>query len=135
MQFTKMNPPMNVLVLVVLSFFMLVGASSSAEKREPQDVFAPTIITPNNNTVWPAKSTQLVVWDVSNPPAQITNSVGQIRLVVNSLITPVILADNFSILLGNITVIVPWVTPGLYQIVLFGDSGDSSQLFSITAAA
>lgn len=47
----------------------------------------------------------------------------------------VILAENFSILLGRIEVTVPWVEDGSdYQIVLFGDSGNFSPTFTINGA-
>jgi len=51
------------------------------------------------------------------------------------LTTPVILADKFDILLGRITVQVPWVVDGDdYQLVLFGDSGNFSPQFTITGS-
>ncbi|KAK7016151.1 hypothetical protein R3P38DRAFT_3276413 [Favolaschia claudopus] len=71
--------------------------------------------------------------DNSNPPKQVTNKIGRIMLHKGDLTTPVILADNFSILLGHIEVTVPWVEDGSdYQIVLFGDSGNFSPLFTIS---
>jgi hypothetical protein len=99
-----------------------------------RDVFVPEILTPEAGDSWVIGETQSVTWNVSSPPAQITNTVGQILLRKGERTQNVTLAANFSILAGNVSFIVPPVTPDDgYSIVLFGDSGNFSPLFSIVA--
>jgi hypothetical protein len=43
----------------------------------------------------------------------------------------VILAKDFDPLAGSAQVTVPWVVNGTYSIVLFGDSGNDSEDFTI----
>jgi len=76
-----------------------------------------------------------VTWDTSEAPVNITNKIGTILLNKSGETTPVVLANNFSILLGRIEVTVPWVLDGDdYQVVLFGDSGNFSTDFTITGS-
>ncbi|KAI5886089.1 uncharacterized protein SCHCODRAFT_02603309 [Schizophyllum commune H4-8] len=97
-----------------------------------RDVYAPPVTYPSNGTVWKPFEKHNVTWDVSDPPKQITNPVGTIRLVKDDRITPLILADNFDILLGTYEVTVPWVETGdNYRILLFGDSGNWGDEFTI----
>ncbi|KAJ6582367.1 hypothetical protein B0H19DRAFT_877952, partial [Mycena capillaripes] len=98
----------------------------------PRDVYVPPVLYPHDGTVWTVGQRHNVTWDNSDPPVNITNKVGRIMLRKGGLTTPVILEENFSILLGRIEVTVPWVLDGSdYQIVLFGDSGNFSPLFTI----
>ncbi|KAJ3762404.1 hypothetical protein EV360DRAFT_35793 [Lentinula raphanica] len=102
-----------------------------------RDVAVPQILTPTAGDTWVIGDTQSVTWNVSSLPAQITNPVGQIllrkgELTQNGMLT---LAGNFSIRAGNVSFIVPSVTPDDdYSIVLFGDSGNFSPEFSIVSA-
>ncbi|KAJ7289392.1 hypothetical protein C8J57DRAFT_431263 [Mycena rebaudengoi] len=122
-------------VFAVLSASVFISGNASPVGLEARDVFVPPILTPRAGTVWTVGQTQHVTWDVTNPPKQITNGIGRIMLRKGELTTPVILADNFSILLGKIKVKVPWVVDGDdYALVLFGDSGNFSGNITIKSA-
>ncbi|KAJ3504104.1 hypothetical protein NMY22_g18033 [Coprinellus aureogranulatus] len=116
-------------------FSTLVAAAPILEKR---DVFVPPVIAPAEGAVWPKGTEQVVEWDVSSPPAQITNKQG--RIVLRSLATERLLldeplAEGFDILEGSQPVTVPTNIPvGQYQIVLFGDSGNWGPTFNIVDA-
>lgn len=118
------------------SFFALMSllALAMSVPLQKRDVFVPPVLDPHQGTVWYVGQQAEVVWDTSNAPAQITNSEGQIYLVVNNLIDfDYLLANDFNILDGSVMVTVPDVPTGIYAIVLFGDSGNFSQNFTIIA--
>ncbi|KAJ7085006.1 hypothetical protein C8R43DRAFT_1051636 [Mycena crocata] len=123
-------------VLALLSVTVLAGTAQAMPLTlETRDVFVPPVTYPHAGTVWSVGQRHNVTWDASNPPKQITNGIGRIMLRKGDLTTPVILQENFSILLGRIEVTVPWVLEGNdYKIVLFGDSGNFSPNFTITGA-
>ncbi|KII94906.1 hypothetical protein PLICRDRAFT_33734 [Plicaturopsis crispa FD-325 SS-3] len=99
---------------------------------ELRDVFVPPITYPHAGTHWYSGQTHNVTWDTSNAPKQITNKVGKIILRFDDISSPLILAENFDILLGRIEVAVPLLeSRSDYQLVLFGDSGNFSPDFSI----
>ncbi|KII88235.1 hypothetical protein PLICRDRAFT_41383 [Plicaturopsis crispa FD-325 SS-3] len=112
-----------------------VVSSVAASPLSAQDVYAPPITSPTTGTIWTRAATQTVTWDVSNPPANITNRYGLIKLVRTRSTVPEndTLAEGFDILLGSIEVQVPDSIPPSddYQIVLYGDSGDRSPEFQI----
>ncbi|KAK0481205.1 hypothetical protein EDD18DRAFT_1085393 [Armillaria luteobubalina] len=110
---------------------LFAGASASAAVR--RDIFDPPILSPSTGTTWTVNTTQTVSWDTSNPPNSITDrNHSSIRLIKGGRQLPVVLADEFDILLGKIDVVVPWVIEGDdYAIVLFGDSGNRGEEFSI----
>ncbi|KAJ7034418.1 hypothetical protein C8F04DRAFT_573378 [Mycena alexandri] len=121
------------------TIFTLLSAAALAAVQAtplaPRDVYVPPILYPHAGTVWSVGQRHNVTWDNTNPPVNITNKVGRIMLRKSGLTTPVILAENFSILLGRIEVTVPWVIDGTdYQLVLFGDSGNFSPDFTINGA-
>jgi len=129
MKFTTVFTNFSVFSLSVLS---LVNSSPLAITS--RDVYVPPILSPTSDAVWTIGTVQTVTWNVSNPPAQITNPVGQILLRQGDRTTNIVLAGNFSILLGSINVTVPSVSPAAdYSVVLFGDSGNFSPTFSIEA--
>lgn len=106
-------------VFTLLALFStLVAAAPILEKR---DVFVPPVLVPAEGAVWPKGTEQVVEWDVSSPPQQITNAKG--RIVLRSLATERLLldkplAEGFDILDGSKTVTVPTdVAAGQYQIV------------------
>jgi len=102
---------------------------------QTRDVFVPPITYPTNTTVWNKGEEHNVTWDISQAPVNITNKFGRIQLRQGDLTTPLVLADGFDILLGTISVTVPWVITGSdYQLVLFGDSGNFSPEFTINGA-
>jgi len=112
--------------LLLISFLTVIAAP-----LQPRDVYVPPVLYPHQGTVWIVGSQHHVIWDTSNPPAKITNKDGQIWLRKDGL-TTVLLAENFDILLGKYEITVPCVEDGNdYQIVLFGDSGNFSQEFTI----
>ncbi|KAF9034239.1 hypothetical protein BDZ89DRAFT_983715 [Hymenopellis radicata] len=124
---------MNFTSLILFYVAALVSIVAAAPMRlSTRDVFVPPVLTPDAATTWTVNSTVTVTWDVSDPPAQITNKLGSIRLRKADRALPLVLADGFDILLGQIDVTVPWVVAGTdYSIVLFGDSGNWSPDFSI----
>ncbi|KAJ7923454.1 hypothetical protein B0H13DRAFT_2230169 [Mycena leptocephala] len=121
------------------TLFTLLSAAALAAVQAtplmPRDVYVPPVLYPHNGTVWFVGQRHNVTWDNTNPPVNITNKIGRIMLRKGGLTTPVILQENFSILLGRIEVTVPWVDDGSdYQVVLFGDSGNFSPFFTISGA-
>ncbi|KAJ7103865.1 hypothetical protein C8R44DRAFT_715949 [Mycena epipterygia] len=122
-------------VLTLLSAAALTAVQATPLTIETRDVFTPPVTYPHAGTVWYVGQTHNVTWDTSDHPVNITNKIGRIMLRKDGLTTPVILQENFSILLGRIEVKVPWVEDGNdYQLVLFGDSGNFSPLFTINGA-
>ncbi|KAI0641153.1 hypothetical protein C8Q79DRAFT_992077 [Trametes meyenii] len=120
-----------VLVALFGVFFQLAAALPVIE-LEKRDVYAPPVLYPHAGTVWYKGQRHNVTWDVSDPPVNITNKVGTIFLRKSNQITPLILEKGFDILLGRIEVTVPWVIEGNdYSVVLFGDSGNWGQDFTI----
>jgi len=122
---------MKLFVLFLLSLFSFVFSLPLLVR----DVYDPQVLYPNNTTVWAAGEKHHVVWDTSNPPEQITNTIGEVYLRKGDL-TDVDhpLASNFSILLGRIEIQVPDVEPDNdYRIVLMGDSGNWSPEFTIVS--
>ncbi|CCM01907.1 uncharacterized protein FIBRA_03978 [Fibroporia radiculosa] len=119
---------------ILFVLFSLVAFVSALPVHIARDVWDPPIISPNATTVWIVGQKYNVTWNTTNPPSQITNTVGRVVLAANGLEdyeNP--LAANFSILLGSIEVTCPNVTAGNdYAIVLFGDSGNFSPNFTIT---
>ncbi|KAJ2912625.1 hypothetical protein MD484_g7791, partial [Candolleomyces efflorescens] len=120
-------------IFTILTFFsMLSLAAPISEKR---DVFVPPVLEPAAGTIWQKGSNETVVWDVSNPPAQITNKLG--RIYLRSVEQEIILLDQplatgFDILVGQQEVTVPTdLASGEYQVVLFGDSGNWGPVFNI----
>ncbi|OJT03527.1 hypothetical protein TRAPUB_5806 [Trametes pubescens] len=124
----------NCLLVLVALFGILfqLAAAMPLTGLEKRVVYTPPVLYPHAGTVWYKGQTHNVTWDVSDPPANITNKIASLMLRKGELPTPLILAENFDILLGRIEVTVPWVTEGDdYIVVLFGDSGDWSEEFNI----
>ncbi|KAI8986070.1 hypothetical protein BD414DRAFT_578180 [Trametes punicea] len=113
-----------------LLFFSLVSALPLAVR----DAYAPPVTYPHAGTAWKVGQYHNVTWDTSNAPSQITNQEGQVVLAKGGVLDyehP--LAKNFDILSGHVEIQVPNVEPGDdYTIVLFGDSGNDSDAFTIT---
>ncbi|KAK0184937.1 hypothetical protein F5146DRAFT_1114126 [Armillaria mellea] len=121
------------LLFALVSLFTVVFAMPvNLDKR---DVFVPPILYPHSGTVWTINQRHNVTWDTSNAPVNITNSRGIIMLRKDNRATPLILAEGFDIRLGRFEITVPWVVQGDdYSLVLFGDSGNWSENFTITGA-
>ncbi|KIM39603.1 hypothetical protein M413DRAFT_447079 [Hebeloma cylindrosporum] len=124
--------------ITTLASLFLVAVSSAVAlpvHHEVRDVFVPPILYPRAGTVWKVGEKHRITWTTSNHPAKITNQVGRIMLRKGDFTTPLILANDFDILLGQATITVPWVEDGDdYQVVVFGDSGNFSPAFTITGA-
>ncbi|KAI0771085.1 hypothetical protein BD413DRAFT_476760 [Trametes elegans] len=121
-----------VLLLAFFALFSQLAAAMPVAALEKRDVYVPPVLYPHAGTVWHKGETQNVTWDVSDPPVNITNSVGRVMLRKGDLTTPLILAKGFDILQGHVEVTVPWVIEDNdYSVVLFGDSGNWSGQFSI----
>jgi len=119
-----------VLFVAILSTLAKASPVSPAELQKRDD-FTPPILIPSNTTIWNSGEVQNVTWDISQAPVNITNSRGLIQLRFDDITTPVVLADDFDILLGTYPITVPWVISGQFQLVLFGDSGNFSPFFII----
>jgi len=120
-------------VFAILAFLSLVSAAP-VEQLSKRDVFVPPVLTPNSHSVWKVGSKQTVTWDVRSPPAQITNTEAQVILVTDGRLDfehP--LAKGIDVLTGKAHIVVPKVAPGKnYQILVFGDSGNTGEFFTIT---
>ncbi|KAK0457242.1 uncharacterized protein EV420DRAFT_1549544 [Desarmillaria tabescens] len=130
--FLSLNMKLTFSAAFLTALFAATASASVAPTR--RDIFAPPITSPSTGTVWPVKTIQTVTWDTSNPPDPITDrNRSSIRLTKGGRQLPVVLADQFDILLGKIDVEVPWATEGDdYALILFGDSGNWGETFTIT---
>ncbi|KAJ3850655.1 hypothetical protein EV368DRAFT_84323 [Lentinula lateritia] len=117
-------------------FMTILFTIANAVPVFKRDVFVPPITYPTSTTVWNKGEIHNVTWDISQAPVNITNKLGRIQLRQDGLTTPLVLADDFDILLGTINVTVPWViTANDYELVLFGDSGNFSPEFTINGVS
>jgi len=90
--------------------------------------------------VWTIGTKLNVTWSLADEPVNITNGIGMVILAKSQIRfndapggfqDP--LASGFDIRLGTIEITVPDVTPADdYEVVLFGDSGNISQDFTIS---
>ncbi|KAJ7159233.1 hypothetical protein C8R43DRAFT_1064138 [Mycena crocata] len=109
-----------------------LGVQGTLLGMQTRDVYAPPVTYPRAGTVWIVGQKHNVTWDTKHHTVNITNKIGRIMLRKDNLTTPVILQENFSILLGKIQVRVPWVEDGdHYAYMFFGDSGNFSPHFTI----
>ncbi|GJJ07161.1 hypothetical protein Clacol_001361 [Clathrus columnatus] len=111
-------------------------AASTPINVQTRDIFDPPVLVPNANTVWQAGSTQTVFWDASNPPKSISNLASIVLRLSSDINFSAKLASGFSLLTGNQTIQLPsdLQTAEDYFVILFGDSGNVSPDFTITAA-
>lgn len=119
---------------LIAFFFALILTLVQAKPIDvaKRDVWSPHILYPHQGTVWQVGNRHNVTWDTSNHPVNITNKIGLILLRFDGETTPLILANGFSVLDGKVEVTVPWVVnSNNYSIILFGDSGNDSENFSI----
>ncbi|KIK04095.1 hypothetical protein K443DRAFT_93898 [Laccaria amethystina LaAM-08-1] len=138
-----------------VSVLLLATASIAAPVAD--DVVRPHITEPEEAVSWPMGSTQVVKWETDTIPADQLNDKGMIllgyagdgdseHLDVSSylssgandlaFLTEHPLAKGFPISAGQATVTMPTNVPlrDDYFVVLFGDSGNTSAEFKITAA-
>ncbi|KAF7792840.1 hypothetical protein EIP86_003941 [Pleurotus ostreatoroseus] len=106
-------------------------ATAGASPIESRDVYSPKMLYPRAGTVWYSGQTHNVTWDNSDPPQSISNR-AFILLRSGDYETPVVLAHDFDLRAGRIEVKVPDVITGSnYSLVLFGDSGNWGESFTI----
>ncbi|KAF5369117.1 hypothetical protein D9615_010420 [Tricholomella constricta] len=124
--------------ILCVSFFVSLVHAIPLSTR---DVFSPHITSPDENTIWPVGTKQMVTWETKDipPDSQLTNPNGKVVLghlgptggLNLQLDNP--LAQNFKLRVGKVEITVPSVAPrDDYIIVLFGDSGNASPAFIIT---
>ncbi|KAF9221618.1 hypothetical protein BS17DRAFT_710923 [Gyrodon lividus] len=101
--------------------------------------FAPTITSPCAGDIWPTSSKQNVTWLTQNVPSEIQNSSIVILLGFSANNSENLdykhpLASNVPIMDGIVEITVPWnlTLRNDYIVVVIGDSGDASELFTIT---
>ncbi|KAJ7646232.1 hypothetical protein B0H17DRAFT_876888, partial [Mycena rosella] len=95
------------------------------------DVFVPPITFPTAGTVWASKTQQNVTWDASGAPPSISNE-ALLFLRKDTTTAPFILAKGFDLRTGSLEITVPYVlADDDYSLVLFGDSGNFSPVFTI----
>ncbi|KAF9005433.1 hypothetical protein BDQ17DRAFT_1239999 [Cyathus striatus] len=114
-----------------------LATTSLAAPFQARDVYSPKLLTPAVGTVWKVGSTQNITWDVSSPPAEITNRTGVIYLKKPSGLIDLKhpLAQGFDITSGRQEVTVPSVPSSKkYALVLMGDSGNDGPTFTIVQA-
>ncbi|KAJ8092519.1 hypothetical protein PM082_023772 [Marasmius tenuissimus] len=125
---------------VTTAIFVAIAATvvnaTPIAKRAAFDVWSPRITSPDADTVWTAGSTVTVTWDTSDAPDLISNGAAITLNKADRIASEGFLKEfhSFSLLDGSAQVVVPNVPAGDdYSITLFGDSGNSSPHFEITA--
>ncbi|KAJ6534169.1 hypothetical protein B0H19DRAFT_1271901 [Mycena capillaripes] len=118
-------------VFTLVPFVLAAVTRAAPTAPTPLDVFVPPITFPTAGTMWVSKTQQNVTWDASGAPASISNE-AQLFLRKDGITAPFILAQGFDLRAGSLEITVPWVLTGTdYQLVLFGDSGNFSPVFTI----
>jgi hypothetical protein len=127
MQFTLLSSTFVAILAAVSS------VSATPVAREILDVWAPTIISPNASTIWTKGQQYNVTWSTSNAPVNISNGAAVEMGHDGTILTDQVLAKGFDLRQGWVTVTCPSDLPAgaNYSIILFGDSGDQSQQFSL----
>ncbi|KAJ7069657.1 hypothetical protein C8F01DRAFT_976442 [Mycena amicta] len=121
------------MAFVLLSLFALISLVASAPTPAQRDVFSPPVTYPRSGTVWRVGERHNVTWSMANAPKQITNNIGMIVLVKDHIMVDLEhpLAHGFPINISRHEITVPKVSPGHYQILVFGDSGNTGEMFTI----
>ncbi|KAF9523906.1 hypothetical protein CPB83DRAFT_732368, partial [Crepidotus variabilis] len=104
-----------------------------------KEIWNPTITLPSNNTIWVASSMVVATWNVRDMPNQLENPKGTLLLGYlepdssnEHLNLQHKLASNFDLKDGSLKFKCPKVEArDDYIVVLFGDSGNHSERFSI----
>jgi len=130
---------MNFFLVTLFSLFLAIQASPlSFAPRAQLDVYDPTITSPNKSTTWCIGGTETVTWKTDDAPALISNraSISLRGPFASTNDSPtslwVQLAKDFDLRSGSQEVVIPSNTKaGQYEIVLFGDSGNNSDLYLI----
>ncbi|KAF9449588.1 hypothetical protein P691DRAFT_702940 [Macrolepiota fuliginosa MF-IS2] len=126
------------LAVLLVAVTQVQAGPLSIQKRKNLDVWIPQITAPTASSVWDAGAVELVSWDTSNAPQNISNGG---HVVLKSAATTFSqsqfkhLAGPFDLRIGQINVTLPdGLVTGEYTIVLFGDSGNESDQFHINGA-
>ncbi|KAF9212550.1 hypothetical protein BGZ59_006610 [Podila verticillata] len=127
------SSPLSIPVRLILLFATLGWIASAI-------IINPKIISPKAKTVWPAGSIQTVTWSTQDIPEK--DATGTIVLGYLSgkegdtnehLDYKNPLATGFKLTKGRQNIVIPNVEERkTYIIVLFGDSGNASPMFTIT---
>ncbi|KAH7913684.1 hypothetical protein BJ138DRAFT_1145500 [Hygrophoropsis aurantiaca] len=124
------SQPILFALLAFFTFFSIVSASPIQVSQ--RDVWTPDVTAPTTGAIWIIGETYTVTWDTSSPPAQVTNPNGKIYLRQGNTTqsSPIV---QVPLSAGQADVTVPEdATPGDdWRIVLFGDSGNWSNQFTI----
>ncbi|KAJ7211699.1 hypothetical protein GGX14DRAFT_362367 [Mycena pura] len=125
----KLNLPLKFTATIISALVMAPGAHGAPAAT--RDVFSPPILYPHAGTVWHSFQRHNVTWDTSGAPASISNE-ALLLLAKGGLTAPFILAKGFDLRAGRFEIEVPHVFAGTnYQLVLLGDSGNLSPMFTI----
>jgi len=134
---------MNLFTLFFLSLFSSVLSLTLPLFR--RDVFVPPILYPTKTTVWRVGEEYHVIWNITSPPAQISNPFGQIYLRKGGEqgltdLGNLLMGDFHISAIDRIKITVParyrdepLTTGDDYRIVLMGNSGNWSPEFTIIA--
>ncbi|KAI0812588.1 hypothetical protein BC629DRAFT_946967 [Irpex lacteus] len=119
--------------IVSALFASAVAVSAAPVELPTRDVWAPKVLYPHAGTVWTSGQRHNVTWDLSTKPAQITNNDGAFLLLrTGNIETPVVVGHGFKLTDGRVEITVPdVVTRDDFSLVLFGDSGNWSEQFTI----
>ncbi|KAI0266998.1 hypothetical protein BC834DRAFT_823000 [Gloeopeniophorella convolvens] len=113
------------------------GSAASVGVRASKDVIDPHITSPSAGSVWVVGTTQTVTWDTTGTSPSDTPGKIELGFIVPGQIGENLgiaspLATNIDLTTGSQQVTVPDVPPGTtYIVVLFGDSGNASEEFTI----
>ncbi|KAF8170093.1 hypothetical protein BJ912DRAFT_998335 [Pholiota molesta] len=119
---------------------LLAATAIAAPLNSPQEliVFNPPITSPKKSVTWAKGTRQVVKWSTQNIPVQRVNTTGVLLLGFmengsENLDIDHPLASCFPINDGHVTVTIPSDVKSKdnYFIVLFGDSGNKSPIFTI----
>ncbi|PFH53287.1 hypothetical protein AMATHDRAFT_45563 [Amanita thiersii Skay4041] len=132
-------------LLATLFFALLASAApfnNNAMKPHTRIVFSPQITNPKSNVTWLTGSTHNVTWDTTKIPEEKRNLTGLILLGhagnnSENLDIEHPLATNFPIKDGTVAVTIPMNKEPRddYFVVLFGDSGNTSEKFKLVKPA
>ncbi|KIY60769.1 hypothetical protein CYLTODRAFT_495528 [Cylindrobasidium torrendii FP15055 ss-10] len=120
---------------ILAAFTPMFLSLASAAEVNPLDIWNPAITSPTSETVWTVGQTVEVTWSTADAPENVSNG-GSVVLGKGADFLYNVIVDHFDLKAANgaIAVTVPDVEAGDdYFVVLFGDSGNASDKFTIEA--